>query len=275
MKPRNDNKKKHLFQLKESWGKGFTHTLSLVSQKFPNFLRWAPKNIELQLDKLFKRSFLLSKKTPSLVCGFTVIELLVSVGIIVLITSVIVFDQKDYNDQASLINTLTDIELGIRQAQTYGVGVREFSPGTNEFNVYYGAHFSLAAGQNSTNDSYIIFADRGVSPNSAYDGTHDNTTKTCSSTAGSECYIYYQITRNNIINSICAINSGSETCAPTVAGVDIVFKRPDPAANFRFYNPAGASITLPNAVGAKIEILSPNGRIKGIKVYKTGQVAIE
>ena len=53
--------------------------------------------------------------------GFTLIELLISMGIIALLTGVVVFNQSDFSDQLALSNLTNEIDIQIREAQTYGI----------------------------------------------------------------------------------------------------------------------------------------------------------
>lgn len=201
--------------------------------------------------------------------AFTLIELLISLAIIALITGAVVFNQSDYSDRLSLSNAANDMVLDIRQAQIYGVSVREFAPGTSEFNLAYGISFNIG-NPGSSNTSYILFADRAPS-NGYYD-----TPLTCLPGALSECLDRSTLTRGNTITNLCVVkNDNSTQCAPSPGRIDITFLRPNPNANIIFFNNAGNQVSFGNYKGAKIELTSPHGLKKYVYIYTTGQVSIQ
>src|SRR3989338_10641247 len=97
--------------------------------------------------------------------GFTLMELLVVMGIIVIISSLILASNTRFGGRVILQNLAYDIALSIRQAQVYGISVRQFG-GTFSG---YGMHFVLSGpGVNTT--TYVLFADIYPSvPNGLYD----------------------------------------------------------------------------------------------------------
>ncbi len=200
--------------------------------------------------------------------GFTLVELLISVSIMGLITGIVVFNQGEFSDNIALSNVVNEMELQIREAQVYGTGVREFSPGTNEFDAAYGVSFNIGSA-GASNSSYISFADRGLQ------NGYFNTPASCQPGPSSECIRVHNLTRNNIITDLCVIQSNNSTvCNPTVARVDITFNRPDPVAKIKFFNASGGVTNFVNHRGAQIEITSPKNKVMTIQVYTTGQIAI-
>ncbi len=220
------------------------------------FTRYFPHNIFPLITKPQKK-------------GFTLIELLMVISIIALITAVVVFNQSDFADNISLTNTANEIELQIREAQVYGISVREFVPTSNEFYIAYGASFNLN-NAGSSNNSFIYFADRNPL-NGVY-----NTPTTCVADGTTECLSRVRLQRGNIISNICVIQStGSEVCAPTLGRFDVTFLRPNPNAKIIFYNGSGGQVTYPNHRGVRIELRSPKNRTISVYVYSTGQVSIQ
>jgi prepilin-type N-terminal cleavage/methylation domain-containing protein len=201
--------------------------------------------------------------------GFTLIELLVVMSLIGLITSIVIFNQSSFSDRLALSNAVNDIELTIREAQVYGIGVREFIPTSNEFSVSYGVSINLN-NSGSSNNSYIYFADR--SPTNGF----YNTPTTCVADGSSECIQRLYLNRGNVITTVCAIpSSGPEQCSPGVGRIDITFIRPNPNAQIVFFNNSGTQINFVNPIGARIEILSPKGSRQSVVVYRSGQIAIQ
>ncbi len=198
--------------------------------------------------------------------GFTLIELLVSVSIIGLITTVVVFNQGDLSDQISLSNVVNDLDLQIREAQTYGISVRERTPSSNDFNISYGVDFNILGINSPTNVAYYSFADSG-SKNGYFD-----TFGTC--TTGGECVIRNNISRGNTISQLCVVTStGTETCG--LGRLAISFTRPNPVARIVFFNSSGSPVTYSNHRGARVQMTSPKGKVKSIIVYTTGQVSVQ
>lgn len=193
-------------------------------------------------------------------------EVLVSMGIIVAMLSVVLPSQTTYTGRAALNNAADNIYLSIREAQVYGVGVKEFTPGSVEFAVSYGVSFNTTS--SGSRDAYISFADRGVL-NQKYDSGWS-----CPIGGSSECISKTTLNGVITIGDICYIrNNGTESCV--VNGVDITFKRPDTKAVIQFFNSAGNPMPVPNLKGAKIELIAPDGQIRTILVYTTGQISVQ
>lgn len=198
--------------------------------------------------------------------GFTLIELIVSVAIIGLITAIVLFNQGDLSDTISLGNIASDISLETRQAQTYGISVKELAPASNDFSIAYGVEFNINAGSGST-VAYMSFADR-TSQNGYFDAPG-----TCVFGGASECLKYNQITRGNTITKLCAIQA-SGACF-SVGRMAVTYLRPNPSARIIFFNSSGVLITIPGFIGASVEITSPKGHKKVIAIYNTGQISIQ
>lgn len=103
--------------------------------------------------------------------GFTLVELLVSIGIIALISAIVLFNHQDFSDVVELSNVTEDVALNIRQAQVDGLAVKQFSRSQDPFGPGRGIHINV----NETR--YVYFADLGPDdlpgdehPNKIYDG---------------------------------------------------------------------------------------------------------
>lgn len=210
--------------------------------------------------------------------GFTLLELLISLAIIGLITSIVVFNQGDFSDQVSLSNVVNEIDLQIREAQAYGISVKEYIPSSNEFNVAYGVDFNLIAGLGGGNTSFISFVDRNPQ-----DGVYGTPTSACVpvSVSTPECLFRFNLSRNNTISNLCVVKSDStETCyadvTTPIARIDVTFLRPNPGARIAFYNNSGTSVnsTYSGFRGAKIQLRSPKGKTQNVYIYTTGETEI-
>ena|SRR3989344_3170018 len=182
-------------------------------------------------------------KKGKLSAGFTLVEVVITVAIIVLITSVLFGNFGRFTTNAEFDNLATDIVLSIREAQVYGTSVRE---GTNEFNNAYGLHIDRLSSK------YIIFADDG-------DSIYTNT--------GSDSILSETQLKTNF--SIIDISTGAEDSLVSGQTVlDLVFLRPSPDAQIRS-TPAGGPFEY-----ATVTIQNPAGKQKVIEIGSTGQVTV-
>jgi prepilin-type N-terminal cleavage/methylation domain-containing protein len=198
--------------------------------------------------------------------GFTLTELTISIAIVSVILTVVILNQSTYTETVALTNLADEIGLTISQAQTYGIGVRELSTGSSDFSAAYGLAFSLLA--SGSNSAYIYFADRPVA-NKIYDGNW-----TCPIGGTSECLGKTDISRGNVISSLCAvINGGPDQC--NIGRVDISFARPSTEASILFFDLSGGATNPANMKGAKVVLTSPGGKTRSVTVYMTGQISIQ
>ena len=215
------------------------------------------------LQKKIKK---LSKKLKS---GFTVIELVVVLGIIAIVTSIVLSSQSRFGGSVLLTNLAYDIAVTIRQAQSYGISVRQFAPASTSstFDLGYGVHVRAA-----NPSMFLIFAD--VRDDKKYD-TRFDTGQACIS--DSECVRLFRIEQGNYIKKFCAtrLADGVSECSDNgtrLTSLDITFKRPNPDAHFvTNINPDG-SYRYKNAT---IFIANPAGVTREIHVARTGQIYVQ
>ena len=190
--------------------------------------------------------------------GFTLVELMVCVAIMMILSSVIIFNHKEFNDNLEITNLSYQVGLALRQAQVYGVSTRDFKEGVgtsqaDRFNTPYGVHFDITPNTGKPAE-YIFFAD--ANKNGIYDIPP---TDTILETVA--------IGRGNKISKICKKIITGTTCGLNIA--DITFTRPEPEPIFS----VGSTID-PNISTVAICLTSPGGRYKKITVYNTGQISI-
>jgi len=192
-----------------------------------------------------------------------------------MILGLVLWNQSTYTDGASLTNHADDIASMISQAQVYGIGVKEFTPGSSNFGTAYGVAFSLY-GLNASNKAYMYFADR----NGDKFYNHQWACPQPTPPAAPECLTKIDITRNNIISKLCYLITPN-TCVSSPAGdlgrADITFARPNIEAQFVLQDVNQAQIyPLPSGfIGVRIELTSPKGATRSVTVYKTGQVSVQ
>ncbi|MBL7045636.1 MAG: type II secretion system protein [Parcubacteria group bacterium] len=186
--------------------------------------------------------------------GFSLIELLVSISILVAITSVLLANHSRFGGNLLVGNLAYDVALSIRQAQLFGLSAREFKPtvGSGRFDIGYGVHFST-----SDLNSYTLYADFDL--NNTYE------------TASDEIEEIFSIKQGYKVKRFCATQiSGSEDCsdAGAISTLNITFLRPDPDANIRVN---GSIVTY---TAATIVVESPQGKERSILIESTGQISI-
>lgn len=209
------------------------------------------------------------KSTPSkrgykkqTICGFTIIELIVTVSIFSLLTTLILVNHSKFSGAILLENLAYDVALSVREAQVFGLSVKEFEVGSGQFQQGYGVHFDTST---LPITEYVLFADRNQGifpPNGKYDPA---------SCGGSEpeCIEIFTIQKGNIIKEFCATTAGGvEKCSPSdIDYLDIMFVRPNPDAIIQ-------TNLLESYASARIIIKEPKGREREVEVFITGQISI-
>jgi len=198
-------------------------------------------------------------KNPS---GFTLVEIMVTISIAALIMTVILFNYRAFGDNLSLSSALQEMSIAIRQAQVYGLSVKEFSSGTGQFNDGYGIYFT----QNDPTH-YYIFAD--LNSNNSYDGD-----TTC--TKGSECIEKGEIRNNVRISDICDISSGIDVCfnGQNIQGLTAIFIRPKTDAHIYLTDKHDKVKSGPIDKG-KVKFITQQGKIGFLTIESTGLVSIQ
>lgn len=203
----------------------------------------------------------LPKQSPRYKAGFTLIEALVVTAILVLLSSFFIVKYQSFNSSIIVSSLAYDVALSIRQAQVFGISVQFFDSGFGSgFDSAYGVHFS-----STDNTRYTLYADSNN--NYFYD---DGMPSLCDA----ECVTQYQLNRGNFISNFCAtLSSGAEQCVSgtgdTITDLHILFRRPNPDAIIKS-DDMGDSFK-----SARIVIESPEGNIREIRVFLTGQISLQ
>lgn len=208
--------------------------------------------------------------------GFTLVELLVVSMIIVLITGFVLFRQQGFNSSTLLRSLSYSVALSVRQAQVYGVSVRESAAGSGVFAPGYGVYFSPNSGLADTNH-YLMFAD--ANGNGQYASGEELPRFTIGNGRSTGA--------DYVIKNICAHPiSGSDVCtssspptSPRIDWLSVYFRRPNPDACFATSDVAAAcasASTAPTYDYAYIQLRSAGtgSDYRTIKVTSTGQIAV-
>lgn len=183
--------------------------------------------------------------------GFSLMELLVVIGIFSTISVVVLANHSRFNSSVLLGNLAYSIAVSVREAQVYGVSVQQYN---SSFKTGYGVHVEAA-----DNMEYIFFAD--TNGNQSYDVDIDAIVKR------------YSLSQQHSILKFCGIKStGVEECSDgsTTIGItdlDIVFFRPNPDAYI-------SSDRTDIYSSAKITVASTVDEMRTVSVASTGQIAV-
>lgn len=184
--------------------------------------------------------------------GMTYVELIVVLSIFAVLTSVVMFNYRDFQARVETKNLASDIALKIVEAQKSSVnGLLPLSGAPfSEWKPSYGIFFNLAF-----NSRFIYFND--LNSDGAYDEVE------C---PGTECINLTTITKGNFIEKIESYIGSTPT---TISTLSISFIRPDSTAIF---NSNGSPLTGADYV--KITVKSPRGDTAAIKVYPSGRIQV-
>lgn len=197
--------------------------------------------------------------------GFTLVELLVTLSIFAITTGIVMSSQGKFDNSVLLTNTAYDIAITLRQAQTYGVNVKESV--TGKFNSY-GVSFNV--GSNGDNKRFDFFEDLS-GPTYPYTGRLDGNFVCTTDGTDLECIDSYKIRRGHYVKELILTDYISSTS--TVDILNLSFKRPNPEAVILTnaqYNPNQIN------KGAEIVISSADGSAtRSIVVTKSGQIYVK
>ncbi len=208
--------------------------------------------------------------------GFTLIELVVAMSIIIIITSVSLFHQAKFSSDILISNMAYEIALTIRQAQVFGTSSKGGSPSlaNEQYRVGYGIHF---AGDNSGSKpgTFITFIDIPTGPAS---GPGYNTLFNFIYDPSDPISSTIDLTQGEKIHRFCGHNSTGWNCWDSAVfssnmTLDIVFVKPDPEAHITILNDG---VPTTDYDQAKIVIESGLGdKCRTVTVAVSGQVSVD
>lgn len=215
--------------------------------------------------------FLKTKKHNTLQKGFTVIELMVTIAIVVLVTGLIMIQYSSFNNSVLMRNQAYLTAFDVREAQALAVSVKGKG---SQFREEYGIYFDV-----TNPNTYLLFQDNSANGDHAlarYNDDRDNNYQNDEKVGQ-----LYRVDPRFVIKNICA-SSASRSCLqddldPTteedidaeLSAISISFRRPDFEASF--YSPRKTSIQ-----SAEIIFGTENGSItRSVIIYKTGQVSVD
>lgn len=241
-----------------------------------------------------------ARRSTSQQAGFTLFELLITIGIVTIITGIVLFNQSKFKNDIEITNLAYRMAIAAREAQVYSISVKQYGSGQN-FNASYGLHFDRL-----TPDAVILFADADGNGIYTSESPDENSTMECDPGPDSECVEKLSIGRGNIIKGWCGVLwigmsvSISDNCfynheETEYRFLDIQFMRPNPDALFKVYkedqggNDEGYVSGNDHTIYCEDEegnnercstawaicLDSPDGLEKMVLVYETGQISVE
>jgi prepilin-type N-terminal cleavage/methylation domain-containing protein len=218
--------------------------------------------------------------------GFTMIEMLITLGIFSVLTAVVVFQYGQFNSQTIMTNMAYEVALATRQAQVYALGVRADTgtgiPAVDTFENRYGMYFNVNSEDEKT---FIFFIDRGENGDvTAADGICNDGSggaPNCFSCASdSECLEKYSVMRDIYLDKICTSTNGNlidddGNCLQSdITELTVTFQRPNPDAIIAKPSPykkyVDAAIVLGNNFGdQRAVIIKETGNISVKKLNNT------
>lgn len=198
------------------------------------------------LNKIFRNKSISDKQT-----GFSLVELLVSIGIIVVITGLFFASYKTANKQAELTRSVSDLSSSYRKALNQTLGLTEFDGSIPEGG--WGVHIDL----NSDKTKYYVFADGNN--NGQYDDGE------AIKEAGGETI---DTPRNVNIDSIEAVSAiGAVGSSMDLEYLDVIYVPPHPT--IILYTPE----TTEPLIEAKINMISSEtNKMKAVEVNFLGLI---
>lgn len=188
-----------------------------------------------------------NRKVPT--AGFTVVELMVTLGIVVLVTGIIMIRYSSFNSSVLLSSQAYLTAFDIREAQSLAVSVRG---NQSEFREEYGLYFNMVNPR-----EYLLFQDDDSNGDQDPVRYH----------ADEELGAAYRIDSRFEILDICASNGGSQTCS--LSNIAISFKRPDFDASF-YSSDMGGIDSIELVIGSEDSSIT-----RSVVVYASGQISVE
>lgn len=209
--------------------------------------------------------------------GFTLVEMMVVLAIIVIITTIALVGQSTFNRSLVLTDVAYTLAFSVREAQSLGLSSRAFA-GTQ--NAGYGVRFSAASA-----GSYTLFADThpaapGRTGQADCPGHPEVSASNpeakpgdCLQSQASEIVRTYSLNNGFRISSFCGaeVSGGTKRCNGYLDAIDIVYLRPNTQSVITGVRGA-TRVPLANAV---IHVSSPDGQAsRCIAVSKAGQISV-
>lgn len=187
--------------------------------------------------------------------GFTLVELLISIGIVVVVSSIVLIKYSSFDSTVLLKNATYEVALALREAQAKSVsGSHE----GGDANFPFGVTFTPGV------RDYTIFRYASATdPSPYYDvsGADPDLASNISTTS---------MERSMLVTDVCINDGGVDDC--DITRLDVSFRRPEFRALFHAEGYLGDPL---NIQSAKIKVGSSNGgNVFVVEVTRLGQISV-
>lgn len=185
--------------------------------------------------------------------GFSLVELLITIGIVIMVTGAVLVKHTSFSSSTLLKSQALEISLDIRTAQQYSISARADRTDTR---AAYGVYFDA---QNP--GRYQLFLD--ADDDSLYD-------------TGEEVGLANALDSRFFIKEICHQNSSGRQCSSN-RKASVAFKRPNFDGIVRTSWADGSNYGVSNRTWIDIVIapVSDTDTTRTVTVYQTGQIAVQ
>jgi prepilin-type N-terminal cleavage/methylation domain-containing protein len=207
----------------------------------------------------------MSKKRNFIIRGFTLVEMMISIAIFTMITGIVIFNHGKFNSAIVVTNLAYEVALAVREAQVYGLAVKQDDPNTST-EYAYGVHFDTTSDENKK--VMYIFADKNDNQQFEY-----NPSNGCDGGLLTECQEKIEI-RGDVEISSLKTAASNDNNYDTRDELTILFLRPNPVAIIR--DGDNPEMTTNGRQRAIIELQSTKAeKSKEILVELSGQISVQ
>lgn len=192
--------------------------------------------------------------------GFTLIELMVTIGIFVFMTAVVMAKYNSFYSGTIFKNLAYDVALTIRQAQTYGISVKVTTKNSiSDFNAAYGVHFQIDTTADSKKFRLSSFVRSLTTP---YPFVENEIEKS------------YNIKNGASFSGLDLSSNGTDYNTPKNF-VSVVFQRPNPEAVICAKAASVDTFDCTTFKSVRITLKASDGATRYIYVNNAGQIRID
>ncbi len=182
---------------------------------------------------------------PTAQSGFSLIEMLVVIGISVMMTTLLLINMRGSTDHVELEGEAYKIATLAREAQTYAISTKTFGPTLTYQSV--GVYFVKGS------NAIVFFGEPKTPPNP--DGKYN---------AGDQTIKTLTLLSGYTVSSMC---TNATTCTTSLNNASVAYQRPFVSASIAGNGATGASYLT-------ITIQSPKQNTRQIQFWTTGQVTV-
>lgn len=214
------------------------------------------------------------KRTPD--AGFTLIELVVTITVFTLLSTLALANFRATDNSLVLQNVAHQVGITIRKAQISGIATQEFN---SNFSKGYGVHFQMTTPKNfwlfaDWNDNKVFGCLTPCPPPPSPPPPPPVLGSNGCVTSFSECLQRYTMAKGYTIQALYG-NGKSSSPGTSLSRLDVTFIRPNPDALIMGTIGSPFTGTMSQFSDAEVVLKSASGDTKTVVVWKTGQISVE